>query len=140
LGLVEAVDLVDEDDHRLAEHLPVVLGPGHDLLDFLDAGQHCAEEGIGHVEVAGQHHGQGRLARPRRPPEDERHQAVGLDELGEDLALAEEMVLAVKLGEGAGPHPFGQGNSLFGLVHGPIIAKAPGQVVLTAKILPVIVA
>jgi len=51
LGFVEAVDLVDEDDRRLAVHPLMVLGLGHDVLDFLDAGKDGAEEQTWQVEV-----------------------------------------------------------------------------------------
>ena len=42
LGLVEAVDFIDEDDRARAVLLGA-LGVGHDLLDFLDAGEHGGE-------------------------------------------------------------------------------------------------
>ena len=108
LGLVEAVDLVDEQDHGLAEELPLLFGPGHELLDLLDAGQDGAEELAGQVEVAGQHGPQGRLARAGRAPEDDGDQPVRLDELGQELALAQDMVLAVDAVEGPRAHPLGE--------------------------------
>jgi hypothetical protein len=56
---------------------------------------------------------------------------AGLDELGQELALAQEMTLAVETVEGLGPHPLGQGDVLFlrFLGHGSeklIIAEKPG--------------
>ena len=43
LALVEAVDLVHEEDGALAAARAVGLGLGHDLADLLDAGQHGRE-------------------------------------------------------------------------------------------------
>ena len=43
LRLVEAVDLVDEDDRAPARRAAQALGVGHHLADFLDAGEHGAE-------------------------------------------------------------------------------------------------
>ena len=108
LGLVEAVDLVDEQDHGLAEKPSLLFGPGHELLDLLDPGKNGAEELEGQVEVSGQHHAQGRLARARRTPEDDGNELVRLDELGQELALAQDVVLAVDAVEGPGPHPLGE--------------------------------
>ena len=43
LRLVEAVNLVDEDDRAAAQAPAAILRRGHDVLDFLDAGEHGAE-------------------------------------------------------------------------------------------------
>ena len=78
LGLVEAVDFVDE-HNRAGAVLLGALGVGHHLLDFLDAGQHGGELdelGLGH---AGDDLRQGGLAGTGRAPEDQRADVIALD-------------------------------------------------------------
>ncbi len=108
LGLVEPVDLVDENDGRLSVELLVVLGLGHHVLDFLDAGQDGAEDDARHVEMPGEHHAQGRFSRTRRTPEDQRDQPPRFDELGQDPPRSEQVCLSVELAERPGPKALGE--------------------------------
>ena len=98
------------------------LGFGHDLADFLDAGQDRAERDEPRLGRVGDDAGQRGLAGAGRPPQDDRLQQVALDRLAERLAGREELFLADELVEGARPHPLGQrrrtpaarGNGFFG--------------------------
>ena len=107
LRLVEAVNLVDEDDGARAI-LPRALGVGHDLLDFLDAGQHGGELdelGLGHARDDLRQRG---LACARRSPEDERADIVALNLGAQRLAGRDQMLLADKLVQRARAHAIGQ--------------------------------
>ena len=107
LRLVEAVNLVDEDDGARAI-LPRALGIGHDLLDFLDAGQHGGELDelrLGHARDDLRQRG---LAGARRSPEDERANIVALDLRAQRLAGRDQMLLADKLIERPRTHAIGQ--------------------------------
>ena len=107
LRFVEAVDFVDEDDGAAAGGAAEPLGLGHDLADFLDAGQHGAERHESRGRV-GDDARERRLAGAGRPPEDDRLQQVALDRLAQRLAGREQILLADELIEGARPHPLGQ--------------------------------
>ena len=78
LGLVEAMDFVDEDDRARAV-LPCALSIGHHLFDFLDSGKYRAElDEIG-ARYPGNNLRQRGLASARRSPEDQRTNVVALD-------------------------------------------------------------
>ena len=107
LRLVEAMYFVHEDDGARAV-LPRALRVGHDLLDFLDAGQHGREfdeVGVGHAR---DDLGQRRLANAGRSPEDERAGVVALDLHPQRLAGREDVLLADKLVKRARTHAIGQ--------------------------------
>ena len=89
LRLVEAMDLVDEDDRAAAEPAAAVLGRGHDVLDFLDAREHGAEGDELRVGEVGDEARERRLAGARRSPEDDRLQQVALDRLAQRPARAD---------------------------------------------------
>jgi hypothetical protein len=108
LRLVEAVDLVDEDDRPPAGSPAPVLGGGHHLFDFLDTRQHGAERHEARLRELGDHPGQRGLAGARRPPEDDRLQHVALDGETQGRAGREDVLLADDVVERAGPHPLGQ--------------------------------
>ena len=108
LRLVEAVDLVDEDDGAAALAPPALLGRAQDLAHLLDPGEdraHRLEVGLGQ---AADHEGEGRLARAGRAPEDERAELVLLDRAAQGPAGAEHLLLAEDLVERARPHPVGE--------------------------------
>ena len=107
LGLVEAMDLVDEDDRARAVLLGA-LGVGHHLLDFLDAGEHGGELdelGLGHARDDLRQRG---LAGAGRPPEDERADVVALDLGAQRLARADQVLLADVFIERARTHAVGE--------------------------------
>ena len=78
LGLVETMDLVDEDDRSRA----VLFGPfgiGHNLLDFLDSSQHRGELNELRLGHARDDFGKSRLASAWRSPEDDGASVIALD-------------------------------------------------------------
>ena len=107
LRFVEAMNLVDEDDGARAV-LAGAVGIAHDLLDFLDAGEHGGkldEVGLGD---AGDDLGERGLAGPGRAPEDHRGGIVALDLHAQRLAGPDEMLLADEFIERARTHAVGE--------------------------------
>ena len=107
LGFVEAMDFVDEDNGPRAVLLGA-LGVGHDLLDFLDAGEHGGELdelGLGH---AGDDLRQRGFAGAGRSPEDERTDVVALDLRAQRLAGADQVLLSDEFVERARTHAVGE--------------------------------
>ena len=93
LRLVEAVDLVDEQNRPTAGRTALPLGRRHDFADVLDAREHRAEL---HEMRAGHSRddaGERGLARARRSPEDDRLQEVALDRLSQRHAGRENVLL-----------------------------------------------
>ncbi len=139
LGLVEAVDLVDEQDRtpgferepvlRLGDGGPDLGHPGHDR-------GHRAELGADGVrEQAGER----RLAGARRAPQEQAREVTARDRAAEGAALADEVGLADELVERARAHARGERLPLgrwseqgFGTRarwcapggHGPMVARA----------------
>ena len=110
LGLVEAVDLVDEQDRAPAVHAQSLLRLGCNPAQL----RHARADGADRAEVtAGEgrdEEGEGGLAAAGRAPEDDRRDLVGLDALAEHLARADDVLLPHELVEGPRPHPCGQGG------------------------------
>ena len=101
LGLVEAVDLIDEQQGAPPPG-PVVLGPGDGLADFLDPGEHGGKSHEIGLHGAGHEPRQGGLAHPRRPPQDEGMGLAGGEGQAQGLALPQEVGLADHLVQGLG--------------------------------------
>ena len=119
LRAIEAVHLVEEEDG--APTLLTDAGPGtlRDLADILHPGGDRGER----LERLGRRprdqSGDGGLAGTRRPPEDHRRQAVGLDQDPQWTTRTEELLLAEHLVERPGPQPGGQRRPPFeALRHG----------------------
>jgi len=108
LGLVEAVDFVNEDDGAQAG-AGFLFGLGHDFLDFLDAGGDSAEGDEFAFGEASDEAREGGLAAAGGSPEEHGGEIVGLDLDAEGFARAEELFLADEFVEGAGTHAFGEG-------------------------------
>ena len=109
LGLVEAMNLVDEDDGARAV-LAGAIRVGHDLLDFLDAGEHGGkfdELGLGDPGDDFRERG---LAGAGRSPEDHRSGIVAFDLDAQRLAGADEVFLSDKFFERARTHAVGEGT------------------------------
>ena len=112
LGLVEAMDLVDEEDRACTASLAL---PG--LVDggthLTDAGKHRRERDEFRSMLAGDQAREGRLAAARWPPEDQRRQlgARPGERQAQERLLADDIGLTDKLGEGTRPHALGQGAS-----------------------------
>ena len=108
LGLVEPVNLVDEEDGAAAPGTPRTLGPGHHLADFLDAGQHRREGDELRLGRLGNQPGEAGLARARRPPEDDRLQQIAFDGLAQRLPRRQQVLLAHVFVERPRAHPLGE--------------------------------
>ena len=135
LGLVEAVDLVEEEDRALPALAEPVLGPLDDLAHVLHAGVDRAHRLEGLVGRARDEPGDRGLAGPGRAPEDHRRQPVPLDERPERATRGEQVALADHLVEGPGSEPGRQGGSglqaLLGrrreqVSHHPTLRPPPG--------------
>ena len=113
LGLVEAVDLVDEEDRSPARPLELLPGLFDDLPDLLDPGEHRRKGDEVGLRLAGDDLGQGGLAGARRPPEDHGKEAVLLDGLAQQPSLFQDVGLTHIFLEGFRPHPVRQGAGIF---------------------------
>ena len=133
LRLVEAMDLVDEEDGALAVHPAPLLRLVHDLAQVGHAGGDGGDGREVGAGEAGDDAGQGGLAAARRPPEDHRGHLVGLDALAQHAALAHQVLLAHELVQRARAHAGGQrrlalgaGAGLVGEQAGRRAAAFPG--------------
>ncbi len=94
LSLVEAVDLVEEEDRALTALAEPLAGAFDDLADVLhprgDRRQLLARPG----RRVGDRQCEGRLAGAGRPPEDRRRQPVLFDEPSQRAARADQVILA----------------------------------------------
>ena len=128
LGLVEPVDLVEEQDRALSP-LPQPLGRlGDDLAHVLDAGGHGRELLVGLGRVPGDHLGERGLARARRPPEDGGRQAVGLDQHPQRPARPHQLVLSDDVVEPQRPQPGCQGGLLRQRTSAAAVNRSPPPV------------
>ena len=116
LPLVEAVDLVDEEDRPPAIH-PL------QLLRLLHHGFHILFPGRGGIDLSktgaggvGDHSGQRRLPGARRPVEDDGADLIRLDGPVEQLILSYDMLLPHHLVQGLRPQPGGQWGLLFSVL------------------------
>ena len=107
LRFVEAVDFVDEDDGARAV-LAGALGIAHDLLDFLDAGEHGGELDEVGLGDAGNDLGERGFAGAGRAPEDHRGGIVALDLHAQRFAGADQVLLADEFIERARAHAVGE--------------------------------
>ena len=110
LGLVKAVDLIDEEDGALAVHgapLPGGLGDATEVGHAGGDGGDGLEVGAGE---AGDEVRKGGLAGARRPPEQQRGNLVRLDGAAEDPPRPDDVALPYELVEGARAHASGQGG------------------------------
>ena len=109
LGLVEAMDLIDEQQGSLARRREPVVGLYEQLAQLLDPGGHGADLLEVAAALAGQQPGERCLAGARRPVEDHGAEPIGRQEPPQELALAQKVLLADELVERRRPHPRGQG-------------------------------
>ncbi len=127
LRLVEAVDLVDEDDGAAALAPPALLGGAQHLAHLLHPGEDRAHRLEVRLGEAADHEGQGRLARAGRAPEDERAELVLLDRPPEGPAGAEHLLLPEDLVEGARPDPVGERRVGPRLADRVLLGEPPGE-------------
>src|SRR6185437_10636629 len=107
LGFVEAVDFINKDDGSSAI-LAGAFGVSHDLLDFFNACQYGGklnEVSLGHPRNDLRQSG---LARPGRPPEDQRTNIVALNLRAQGLAGRYQLFLAHELVERSRTHAVGE--------------------------------
>jgi hypothetical protein len=103
LGLVEAVDLVEEQDGPLPVQREAVLRLGDRRPDLDDAGHDDIAANSALIESASSR--TGTLAGARRSPQQGGGEVAPGDAPAERAALADEVLLADELLEAAGPHP-----------------------------------
>ena len=122
LRLVEAVDLVDEQDRVLAAR-QVLLGLFDRGADVLHARQHGGQGDEFAAEGIGRQARQRGLAHARRAPQDHRMGLAGLEHQVQRLAGAQQMALADDFVDGARAQGFGQwrGRLVFEqVIHGSL--------------------
>ena len=107
LSFVEAMDFVDEDDGALAG-VGFVFGGGHDFLDFLDAGEHCAEGDKFRSREARNQARESCFAAARRTPQQHRGDFVVFDLLAQRFAGSQKFFLPDEFIERARTHALGQ--------------------------------
>ena len=106
LGLVEAVDLVDEEDRPLGVEREPLLGRRDGAADLRDAGHDRRERDELRADRLGEDPGEGRLARsggPRAAATSD----VRARRTPQRPLLADEVLLAFELLEASRPHPRG---------------------------------
>jgi hypothetical protein len=108
LRLVEAMDLVDEEQDRLAAAAQLVLGLRDHLSQLLHPVQHGGEPDGAHAARLAQQPRQRGLAGARRTPQDERFEPSARQQIAQDPAGAEEMLLADELVDRPRPHALRQ--------------------------------
>ena len=108
LGLVEAVDLIDEEDGPTAIDRQLLTGRSNRCPDVGDAAHHRRQGGEACLDLGGEQPGEAGLAGPRRSPQQERSEVAPLHRPTQRAALAHEVVLADELGQVSRAHPCGQ--------------------------------
>ena len=109
LALVEAVDLVDEDDG--AALLEPVARQGRALdrvADVLHAAEHGADADELRIEGIGHQPRDGGLAGAGRPPQDAGMRLARLEGDAQRHARPQQVLLADDLAQGLGPQAFGE--------------------------------
>ena len=94
LRLVEAMDLIHEEDGLLAVVTLLVFRGYNDLAELRDASKHRAERDEDRVGLVCDHVSEGRLAGSRWAPEDHRRNAIRADRAREDVTVTEKVRLA----------------------------------------------
>ena len=123
LGLVEAVDLVDEEHRAAAVHPLLLAGLLDHRPDLLDPGQHRREMNEVRPGVTGDDAGECRFPAAGRPPEDHGKNPVGLGRMPDQRPLAHDLPLADELVQAAGPHALGQRPCRIGLLAGVVVEE-----------------
>ena len=105
LGLVEAVDLIDEQQRPLSRRREPVAGFAEDFPQFFHAAGHGAQLAEVAAGGPGQQAGERGLAGAGRAVEDHRTEAVGRQQPAEQFAFAQEVLLSDELVQRPRPHP-----------------------------------
>jgi hypothetical protein len=104
LGLVEPVDLVDEQDRPRAVEGEPLLGRGDRGPDLGHAGHDCREAVELGADLGRQKAGQAGLARARRTPQEQRREVAARHAPAQRAALTHEVLLPDELLERAWAH------------------------------------
>src|SRR6266851_4784275 len=107
LGLVEAVNLVDEQDGARPEPSRL-LCLHHHLLDLFDPGEHSRKLDEARLSLLRNDLRERRLPGPRRTPEDHRDRVIALNGQPQRLARRQQMLLPDVLLQRARSHPLRQ--------------------------------
>jgi len=107
LGLVEAVDLVDEQDRALPAHLAKLLRVADDLSQLGHSTRHRGDVDELRPRLLGRYGGERGLPRAGRAPQDHRRNLTRVDRLAQHAALADDVLLTDELRQVDGPHPRG---------------------------------
>ena len=108
LGLVEAMDLVEEQHGPGAVQRDPVLRLGDQRADVGDAGHDRRDRREMGTDLAGQQPGEARLAGAGRAPQDQAREVPAGDAPPQRAALTDEVRLADELVQAARAHPRGQ--------------------------------
>jgi hypothetical protein len=108
LGLVEPVDLVEEEHGPRAVKGDPVLRLGDQRADVGNAGHDGRDRREVGADLAGQEPRQAGLSRARRTPQEEAGEVAAGDAPPQRTALADEVSLADELVEAAWAHPGGK--------------------------------
>ena len=108
LRLVEAVDLVEEEDRARPVQIEPILSVGDGAADLDDARHDSRHRREMRPDLGGEKAREARLAGPWWSPQQERREMPARDAPAERPALADEVALADELVEVPGTHPGGQ--------------------------------
>src|SRR5712691_10162685 len=108
LGLVEAVDFIDEQSRGLAVQPTLLLGFLKNLTELLDTGEHGRKGDERRLYRLRQEMRERRLATTRRSPQDQRRQGLARADLLEQAARAQQTCLADVFIECTRAHALGQ--------------------------------
>src|SRR5439155_3116656 len=138
LGLVEAVDLVHEEERRRAARLLLQPRALDHLAHLLHSGRHGAERDEMAPALLRQQARQGRLSGPRRTPEDEGRKLAARNGAPEETPGLEEILLTHELLERARTHALRQrrpagaallvfGKEIEGIGHASLAPRLSGK-------------
>ena len=127
LGLVESMDLVDEQDAADAVQRQPLLGLGDRRPDLGHARHDCGQGVEMRTDLAGQQSREARLPGPGRTPQQQRRQVAASDAPPQRSLLADQVVLPDELGQPARSHPRGERLSLGRWLEERLGPGAPGS-------------
>src|SRR5439155_2549292 len=124
LRLVEAVDLVDEEDGALVREAADLARFLDELSKLRDAARHGGDPDEARLRHARRDRREGRLPGPRRSPQDHRRDLPRVERLSQEAALADDVLLPDELREVTRPHARREGLRLR---HSAILSLVPNR-------------
>ncbi len=121
LGLVEAMDLVDEQDGLTPVEAQTIARFGHDRPHLRDAAHDRRDGHELSADGLGENPGQAGLAASGRSPEQERAEVAAFEGAAQSPSLADQRFVANDLVQGPGAHPGGQGLATGGRHEGRLL-------------------